>query len=212
MSEKYSVENEYLDDNVAERYLKRKSFTGLYGAYKSSREINAVRQALSLCSPSSIILDAPCGFGRWFDELSKNKRKIIGIDVSDAMIRAAQSNIKDNHKVITNVGNIRNLDMKNKQVDYVFSFALFKHLPDEIKADALAEFKRVARSRIIISIPVYGIISQIFWFIRGRKGFPVSQKKLCQMCAELDLQIVHNQKIGIPFLGLESLYVIETIS
>jgi ubiquinone/menaquinone biosynthesis C-methylase UbiE len=208
----YTAKEEYLQTNVANTYLTRKVYSGFMGKWRRSREDFAVMSAIQKFMIGSSVLDLPCGFGRWFDFLSVRVDNIIGMDISNSMINAA-SKVKNSSVTIeTSTGDAENIKLVDKSVDYIFSFAFMKHLPDSVKSNVIDEFSRVSDGRMIISFAVFNPINRVFWKLRGGKGFPNTRSELEKMLNKKDLFISDSYGVGFPVLGLEKLFVIERVS
>jgi SAM-dependent methyltransferase len=50
-----------------------------------------VRRLLETCPPGGIVLDAPCGTGRWFSLVTDAGRRVVGIDQSAEMLARARA-------------------------------------------------------------------------------------------------------------------------
>lgn len=73
-------------------------------------------------------LDIGCGKGEFANLLSQKSDKVIGIDLSDEMIKVANGNNKDK-KIDFNIGDIMNFDIGINRYDYIASIATIHHLP-----------------------------------------------------------------------------------
>jgi ubiquinone/menaquinone biosynthesis C-methylase UbiE len=48
-----------------------------------------VSRLLDTCAPGGLVLDAPCGTGRYFEQVAAAGRRVVGIDQSAGMLEAA---------------------------------------------------------------------------------------------------------------------------
>lgn len=50
-----------------------------------------IRRLVQTCPPNGIVLDAPCGTGRWFPLVTGAGRRVVGIDQSAGMLAVARA-------------------------------------------------------------------------------------------------------------------------
>ena len=110
-----------------------------------------------------LVLDAPCGYGRFTGLLLDAGVKLVSSDLAKAMVERALENKSDPKHVGGVVSDFRRgLPFRTEAFHYVFSMRLFHHLhePDDRKA-VLREFARTAKSGAILS----------FYKVRGIHAF-----------------------------------------
>jgi ubiquinone/menaquinone biosynthesis C-methylase UbiE len=93
-----------------------------------------------------LALDYGCGVGRLSRALSASFQRVIGVDISDAMLaeaRAANTSF-DNIQFVRNSGNALP-SIEDKTVDFIYSNIVLQHSPRKIQRSLLAEFSRVLR-------------------------------------------------------------------
>ncbi len=205
--EKYSAKTSYFKETSAVNYEKRKHYTGFLGNFRKHREKKIISEALDYLKEESDILDCPCGNGRWFGLLSQKAKLIIGRDISPAMIKAAGKTAQE-LSINTDIalGDAEDLSLSDSSVDYVFSFALMKHLPDSVKNKVLSEFSRVCKTGIVCSFAVFNKISYLQWKIRNKdpESYPIWKSDLIKMAEKFGLETVSIKRLT-PFAGLECL-------
>ncbi|MEJ7703086.1 MAG: class I SAM-dependent methyltransferase [Geodermatophilaceae bacterium] len=146
----YRARTSYLDPEQVARYEDRR-FSGLLGAYKLRREQRAVGAALAALPRDLSVIDCPTGIGRWVGALAERGHRVVGVDISAAMLAEALHRIDG----VTAVrGEAEHLPFRDRGADLVFSFALAKHLPLDVLVDVLGEFSRVARVGIIVTVNI----------------------------------------------------------
>jgi SAM-dependent methyltransferase len=59
--------------------------------YPATSHRSFVERLLATCPPGGVVLDAPCGTGRWFDVVHASGRRVVGIDQSAGMLAVARS-------------------------------------------------------------------------------------------------------------------------
>lgn len=151
--------SEKYDDQHAQRYL-RKHQDGVGRRLSHWRDEQLVRKALALAGEPGLILDLPCGAGRFWPVLAeKANRAIIGADNSESMLKvAAKSQPAD---VVKRVKRLQtsafDIELPDNAVDCIFCMRLLHHIGDaEHRMTLLREFERVSRDSVIISLWVDG--------------------------------------------------------
>ncbi|AZR73334.1 ubiquinone biosynthesis methyltransferase UbiE [Anoxybacter fermentans] len=81
------------------------------------------------------ILDVGCGTGNFSIKLAKKGCKVIGVDISDAMLEIARKKAKSNNLNITFYNmNVYDLDFDDETFDAIFSMAAFEFIKEPEKA------------------------------------------------------------------------------
>lgn len=79
-----------------------------------------------------VALEIGCGPGRLLRPLSRHFREIHGTDVSDEMIRRAAANLRGVPNVrLHHTANSDLAQFANGSVDFVYSYAVFQHIPSK---------------------------------------------------------------------------------
>ena len=151
-SEKYDREH-------ARAYLE-KHRDGVARRLSHWRDERLARKALALAGHPTLVLDLPCGAGRFWPLLAEHpSRIVIGADNSGAMLDVARSahprSIVD--RVRTMQTSAFDIDLPDRSVDSIFSMRLMHHIGDASHRLAmLREFHRVSRDTVILSLWVDG--------------------------------------------------------
>ena len=207
----YSARRAYNSES-AEDYEKTR-FSGVLGRYRWEREQKAVRELLKEIEPQSIIADIPCGIGRWWPLLSTRASRIVGVDVSPAMLEKAECRAQS-AAVPTelHLGDAEAIPLEDLSVDYVFSFALTKHLPLAIQMRVLSEFAIVSRIGVITTCSIVTSGNYEFWRRRHLvESFPLIREQVADICADYDLRVEKCLKCTSP-LGVERLFYLSKAS
>ena len=95
--------------------------------------------------PAGRVLDIGCGSGIYFPILAPKVERLVGIDISPEMIRAADSLVeaKGLVNVVTQVASVMTLPFEDGGFDAVLGFDVLHHVPDPDVA--MAEIARVLR-------------------------------------------------------------------
>lgn len=160
MSQRIELEfSQKYDHGHAQQYL-LKHRDGLARRLSHLRDEQLARRALALADDPGLVLDLPCGAGRFWPLLAeKQNRTIIGADNSEAMIQiACQSQPADVTKRVQPLHTSAfAIDMPDNAVDSIFCMRLLHHIGEaEHRAALLREFHRVTRDSVIISLWVDG--------------------------------------------------------
>ncbi len=131
----------------------------------------------------AVILDAPCGSGRFFTVFSAAKR-LHGVDFCENMLAAASKVAGKAENVILQHGDVGNLQFEDEAVDGAFCMRLFHHI--EKKEDIerlLGELSRVTRLHVAVSF--YRTDSVRYWRkrLRGKRisGYPIYSKRFLRI-------------------------------
>jgi len=151
--------SEKYDEQHAKKYfLKHRS--SLSRRLSNQRDQQLARRALSLAGDPGLVLDLPCGAGRFWPLLAENpNRVIIGADNSEAMLKTAMSAqpadiVKRVRPLQTSAFDIA---LPDNAVDSIFCMRLLHHIGDAAHRLAiLREFERVSRDSVIVSLWVDG--------------------------------------------------------
>ncbi|WP_130912037.1 class I SAM-dependent methyltransferase [Pseudomonas sp. Sample_9] len=151
--------SEKYDDQHAQRYL-RKHQESLGRRLSHWRDEQVGRKALALAGDPGLVLDLPCGAGRFWPMLAeKPNRVIIGADNSESMIKTALRGqpaevVKRVQPLHTSAFDIA---LPDNSVDSIFCMRLLHHIGEaEHRRVILREFERVSRDSVIVSLWVDG--------------------------------------------------------
>ena len=151
--------SEKYDQKHAAEYLEKHQ-DGLARRLSHKRDEQLARKALALAGEPGLVLDLPCGAGRFWPLLAeKTNREIIGADYSASMLQVAS--LAQPEKVVKRVRRLQtsafDIDLPDNAVDSIFSMRLLHHIGDASHRMALLrEFHRVSRDSVIVSLWVDG--------------------------------------------------------
>lgn len=147
------------DRQHAAQYL-QKHQNGLWRQLSHQRDEQLARKALKLVGDPGLVLDLPCGAGRFWPLLAeKPNRSIIGADYSAAMLDVACN--AQSAEIAKRVQPLQTsafaIDLPANAVDSIFCMRLLHHVGQSNDRMALLrEFHRVTRDSVIISLWVDG--------------------------------------------------------
>lgn len=124
------------------------------------RDEQLARKALALVGEPGLVLDLPCGAGRFWPLLAeKQNRVIIGADNSGAMVETACASqpvdvVKRVQPLQTSAFDI---SLPDNSVDSIFCMRLLHHIGEaEHRMTILKQFHRVTRDSVVLSLWVDG--------------------------------------------------------
>ncbi|AXA56779.1 class I SAM-dependent methyltransferase [Pseudomonas thivervalensis] len=155
---KLAFSEKYNEQHAKEYFHKHR--TGLSRRLSNQRDQQLARRALALVGDPGLILDLPCGAGRFWPLLAeKPNRVIIGADNSEAMLNTAleaqpSDVVKRVRPLHTSAFDIA---LPDNAVDSIFCMRLLHHIGEtEHRLAILREFERVSRDSVIVSLWVDG--------------------------------------------------------
>jgi len=126
------------------RYSAREAYLYLHWKPKISRLV----QIFSKLKLVETALDVGCGTGVYTEEISKITNKVVGLDLSENMIKHGK---EKRVNLLFIVGDARKLPFRSESFDLVVSIGLFEYVPRDI---VLREITRVMRRNAFLIISV----------------------------------------------------------
>ncbi len=155
---KLDFSEKYDEQHAKQYFLKHRS--GLSRRLSNQRDQQLARRALALAGDPGLVLDLPCGAGRFWSLLAeKPNRVIIGADNSEAMLKTALE--AQPSEVVKRVRPLHtsafDIALPDNAVDSIFCMRLLHHIGEPAHRLAiLKEFERVSRDSVIVSLWVDG--------------------------------------------------------
>ncbi|NIE74948.1 class I SAM-dependent methyltransferase [Pantoea sp. Tr-811] len=155
---KLEFSEKYDQQHAQEYFLKHQD--GLARRLSHLRDEQLARHALALAGEPGLVLDLPCGAGRFWPLLAeKPNRVIIGADNSEHMLETARA--AQPPQVVARVRPLQtsafDIDLPDNAVDSIFCMRLFHHIGEAAhRKTILDEFQRVTRDSVILSLWVDG--------------------------------------------------------
>jgi SAM-dependent methyltransferase len=154
----------------------RRRYRGIDQRVVHHREVRILKKALRLAGAGfpagfrALVLDAPCGYGRFSGLLIENGYRPVSCDLSTAMVRRARAKDSISHNPMGIVANVvRGLPFRDGAFPLVFSLRFFHHLHHlEERRAALGEFARTGSGWIIVSFYRANVLHQAQRALRRR--------------------------------------------
>ena len=161
-SEEYGLEfsDKYSKSKANDYYIKHRNSIGR--RLSDWWEHRMARKALAIAGSPRVILDLPCGAGRFWDLLAEDpERELYAADNSAGMVKVAGESHPPEIRNRFNLFQTSafNIDLPDDSVDSIFCMRLLHHVGEP--ADRLriySEFHRVARESVCLSLWVDGNI------------------------------------------------------
>lgn len=150
--------NKYDSAHALQYFHKHRA--GLARRLSDWRDRQLARRALQLAGEPGLVLDLPCGAGRFWSLLGEHpNRVILAADNSPHMLEVARS--LQPPEIAGRVHTFRTsafaIDLDDGAVDCIFCMRLLHHIAEpEHRLAMLREFHRVARDTVIVSLWVDG--------------------------------------------------------
>jgi ubiquinone/menaquinone biosynthesis C-methylase UbiE len=186
------------------------------------RDEQVARKALMLAGQPGLVLDMPCGGGRFWPLLAeKSNRIIIAADSSAQQVQNAcrvqpQSVVSQVRTIVTSVFDI---ELPDNAVDSIFCMRLMHLIGDARQRVALLkEFQRVTRDTVVISLWVDGNFKARRRLETQRHQLPdryqhrfvIPREVIENEFVQAGFQIHHYIDV-IPFYGMWRVYILRKV-
>lgn len=211
--EDYQAKAAYQQSDEANTYDDVR-FKSLKGRMEDRLEKRAILSALRGVPSGARILDLPCGTGRITEFLLALGYKVVGADISEAMMAHARvklagySNLEGLHQA-----DAEKLPFADKEFDAVTSIRFSNHVPPDVRKRVLAEASRVAKGPIIISYcnpnTVSGLRRRLKALVRKPHApwNPATPAQVAAEAASVGLKVIHAHAI-LPVVSETVVYAL----
>ncbi len=151
--------SEKYDKAHAQHYLEKHQ-DGFARKLSHYRDQQLARHALALAGEPNLVLDLPCGAGRFWSTLAEQPNRVIlaadnSADMLNTALLAQPKHITE--RVKTFQTSAFAIDLPDNSVDSIFCMRLLHHIEQpEHRLALLKEFHRTTRDSVIISLWVDG--------------------------------------------------------
>jgi len=143
------VKKEYSKPGVASGY-DEKRFASASGRRRNRRKVAAIRKALALIEKPRLILDLPCGTGRFFQFFTEEGFRFVGADIAQPMLKEAAAKPQSRPAVGLVAADGEALPFRDRAFDAVFSIRFLFHLTPEQRVKIIREMARVTKGHLIL--------------------------------------------------------------
>jgi 2-polyprenyl-3-methyl-5-hydroxy-6-metoxy-1,4-benzoquinol methylase len=142
----------YQDVAVAERY-DRERFSKWTGRIFNALEKQALRRAFRGVPRASLVADLPCGTGRLAEVLLDEGFRVVGLDISAAMLAVADRKLaRFGERFDSHVVNVLALpDAERKRYDVALCARVLMHFPLAQQIEFLKGVASLARGTVVFS-------------------------------------------------------------
>lgn len=160
----YRYAADWMQPDAENRYAASRQ-PGQYSRWAQEQRI--VRRWLDLCEPGAVVLDLPCGTGRFSGLVQECGHRLIRSDLSYLMVAKAAQTGPNQHCLGNICCDLAQPPLAEKSVDVVLLWRLFHHFKNtEDRTIALQQAARLARRYVILSY--YNQASLTYW---GNRAF-----------------------------------------
>ena len=184
----------YKDEIVAKNYECAR-FSGMLGRLFNRLEQRAVKRGLAGLRPGLLIGDIPCGAGRMSAILLASGFRVVGVDVSEAMLALSRARFIDAgerfRSVLHDAGDLPASDLR---FDAAICVRLLFHFPPHEQIRLLRGIASVTSERVIfmhgLDTPYHRVRRWVTRPLRRRPNArrPISPMELQQLLKESGLQ------------------------
>jgi ubiquinone/menaquinone biosynthesis C-methylase UbiE len=145
----YPAKHTWQSDEQAAKYRRSRAPEQFH---RYHLEDNILQSWLRGFTKEALILDIPCGAGRFVPTMNKLGFNFIGADFSRAMVQAARNELPAGSISRFANADVEHLPFADNSIDCVIIWRFFHHIPNtEIRQRVLAEAARVTRSKVLLS-------------------------------------------------------------
>lgn len=203
----------YQEIAIAERY-DRDRFSSISGRIFNALEKACIRKAFRQIFPAATIVDVPCGTGRFAEVLLEQGFRVVGVDISSAMLEVARRKLKRfEGRFETRVADVRDFAKREKKrYDVALCARVLMHFP---LADQIVFLRSVAdltKDKVIftqsLSTPYQRLRRHIKRLLRNQPPalYPITEAQLSTLLAGAGLKEV--DRLRPMALLTEAVYVI----
>ena len=191
------------------------SLTNLPSQIIAAREVNRIHRILEGLHPIPIhILDVPCGTGKLFEIYQTMGMKVVGADMSSAMMKLSQKNHTEQHHTDLFRADATQLPFKEGAFDTIVCLRLLHRVPDSVRQCILMEFARLSPKHIILTAGISNPIQSVRLWLRNAFSkiptvpFPVTREEFQRQTEGANLQIIQSWNI-LSLVSSEVLFLLR---
>ena len=141
-----------MEDSVKQTIQTYDKYAKVYADYTSEKLFQyQLNKFISLIKKSPKVLDAGCGAGRDSEYLAEEDCEVIGIDLSEGLLKEARERAP---KAKLQKMDFTQTSFKSEEFDGIWCMASLCDIPKKETSEALKEFNRVLKKEGIVYIAV----------------------------------------------------------
>jgi 2-polyprenyl-3-methyl-5-hydroxy-6-metoxy-1,4-benzoquinol methylase len=203
----------YKDVAVAERY-DRERFSSVPGRIFNALEQRAIRAAFHGLPPSATIVDVPCGTGRLAETLLDNGFRVVGVDISQAMLHVAGRKLaRFGARFESIVADVHELAQRAPQrYDAALCARVLMHFELSQQIAFLRSVATLARGRVVFSQSISTAYQRSRRRVKAWLGhrpsamYPITEAELARLLDGAGLREV--RRIRVASLLSEGMFVV----
>jgi len=117
-------------------------------------EQQIIETALRMLPDGSTVLDAPIGTNRFIDVIREKGHKLIGLDISEDMLRQAQTKVTPEVDTMLLHGPVWETGLQDNSVDMALMIRITRWLDPDQRILALKEMQRVSKGAVVFTARV----------------------------------------------------------
>jgi ubiquinone/menaquinone biosynthesis C-methylase UbiE len=183
----------YKEIEVAESYDQER-FNSISGKAFDHFEKQSISRAFSGLPRNATILDAPCGTGRLAERLLEDGYRVLGMDISPAMLDVASRKLQRfGDRFQTRVADVRELSSQDLRFDAALCARILMHFPLQDQIDFLSNISKVSSGIVVfnhsVKTPYQNLRRRIKKLLRNQNpvSFPVTNNELKTLIIESGL-------------------------
>jgi ubiquinone/menaquinone biosynthesis C-methylase UbiE len=186
-----SLSREEAEEYRNQRFSKNESLVKL-----DQTEKKCIESLMRAVPAGSVVLDVPCGAGRFHPMLKTAGHRVLAADISSEMLDLARAaGLADEYFL----ADAENIGLPEKSVDGVFCIRLFHHIAaPEMRRRIFKEFARVAKGWVLVSFYHSNCLKRFKKLIRGKpsSGEHVSFSALRAEAAAAGLRVAKTAAVA----------------
>jgi SAM-dependent methyltransferase len=183
-----SKNKRYRQPDVVAAYDERR-FSSLPGRLRNRRKMTVVNKALALIDRPGLILDLPCGTGRFFQFLGDRRIPFLGADDSEEMLRFAASKVNGSPCAGLVAADAAHLPFRDQAFDVVLCIRFLFHVSPQQRIEMMREMARVSRRYLILDYRLWFSLKNMSLRLGGLLGYkrrfyrPTRKEMLAEIAA-----------------------------
>jgi 2-polyprenyl-3-methyl-5-hydroxy-6-metoxy-1,4-benzoquinol methylase len=196
----WDPQKHYKDTKIAEQYDSER-FNSIAGQFFNFLEKRNIKRAFAGVPSGATVVDVPCGTGRLAEALLEQGYKVVGVDISEAMLKVAEHKLRrfgNQFEIAT--GDAFKLKELGRRFDAALCARVLMHFPLDQQALFLKGIKEVTDGPIVFT---QSVITPYQRVRHGIKKLIGSKSKVAYPLTPSDLRSLLNDA-GLDEVAMHS--------